>query len=1192
MKKKIYISLFALFLIALGLFLINDSFKINKEALSGSQTYTLSSQAQWQAGSNENTDLTSSPGSILIDNKSDPVRLDISDGSVTTTRDDGGTANQIIDGIDNAGWWFQASSTTKQYATIDLGETKTFSIYKINPGGDAGGNYCSYYSTDNNSYTPLSGDIEAWGDDTNCVAGGNWTLDSMNDEYGMGFYADLIPAVEARYIQIEAWSGSGSDLVGVTNIDLYINSEATHTSSSSQLDCGENITSWDSLTPTQTTPTNTYISYEFRSSSDGATWTDWSSAQEYSGTPLDLSGLIANRYLQVRSTLSTTSSGSTPSIDEYDIAYTVSDADPCADFDHLNSYVSPAGSVSSASEGDEFVFTSHAVDGGGGYIDTSHSFEISPIVDGFSTSVSSGEIGEAVWNVPNDIAPGEYTVTISSGCGGSSTIVLEVPNDDDPDPDPEPDPDPVDVCDSFKNIKLDPAGGTYAAGRKIELSGYAIDESDSKMSGSLSYSLVSGSGNASLSDSGLLTMPLAGEKAIVSASHTCGSRSYTFSSYEIDCDELDHIELLPSSKELGKSQGYDFDAFAYRTDGSRYSSSQIGFNYTASKGSINSSGYHIASSTLGEYQVGVEDNGGCGVSDNSRVTVVSNPGPDPSGKGKLSIESPGGALDESGSVYTAYLDANNYSGETETCVNITPKMTYAGRDVTSKTNFNYELIYPTGVSRVDDQGIYCTSDISKVGRVDVGGIYGGRSYLVSQKINFYESDNDYFKVTRPNENSIWSIDSREDINWTSSELEEAIEQVKIEYSSNGGREYLGVVDNFPNTNNYSWQIPNDSSYASSEAKIRVSGYDSWGNYVISDESDQFIIKDKRDRVSPLDLKVDMSKLATTAAAQAPLMGLALIGLAWPYLIGAIGKNNFSLLTNFFGYLFQELKYLLSPYSKRPKKWGIVYDWDDKTPVAYAKLMLFDGESDKLKQVYYSNSKGEFGFKIEKEGEYYLEVEKPGYVIENKCQFAPNNSQVGKPGKQRDEFKIGLSDSYYSNLYFGQVFKVEDKEDSAVKMSIPLKLEERSWFSYLLVWLRRLSNFFYLIRIPVLIVGSLLALYLLVTQRTIIDLIVIGLYLIFWLIEILAAKKVRGYGLVKSEDDKPLDLVMVRAYDSTGRLVQTVITGPDGRFMLNIDPGDIILKIKKPGYASKIVEMDLKSVKDLSGVNIRLEQTSS
>jgi len=153
----------------------------------------------------------------------------------------------------------------------------------------------------------------------------------------------------------------------------------------------------------------------------------------------------------------------------------------------------------------------------------------------------------------------------------------------------------------------------------------------------------------------------------------------------------------------------------------------------------------------------------------------------------------------------------------------------------------------------------------------------------------------------------------------------------------------------------------------------------------------------------------------------------------------------------------------------------------------------------------------------------------------------------------------------------------------------MKMLERGWFSYMLIWLRRLSNFFYLIRIPVLTIGSLLALYLLVSQKTIIDLIVLGFYFIFWLIELMGIKKVRGYGVVKDKGGKPLGLVIVRAYNNQGKLAQTVITGPDGRFMLNLDPGQIILKIKKPGYESKIIELKLKSIKDLSNLNPKIEK---
>lgn len=69
---------------------------------------------------------------------------------------------------------------------------------------------------------------------------------------------------------------------------------------------------WDSITPAQTTPSGTSISYQYRSSADNSTWSAWASA---------LSSVPAGRYFQLKATLSTLDSSITPSIDSISLGY-------------------------------------------------------------------------------------------------------------------------------------------------------------------------------------------------------------------------------------------------------------------------------------------------------------------------------------------------------------------------------------------------------------------------------------------------------------------------------------------------------------------------------------------------------------------------------------------------------------------------------------------------------------------------------------------------------------------------------------------------------------------------------------------------------------------------------------------------------------------------------------------------------
>jgi hypothetical protein len=56
------------------------------------------------------------------------------------------------------------------------------------------------------------------------------------------------------------------------------------------------------------------------------------------------------------------------------------------------------------------------------------------------------------------------------------------------------------------------------------------------------------------------------------------------------------------------------------------------------------------------------------------------------------------------------------------------------------------------------------------------------------------------------------------------------------------------------------------------------------------------------------------------------------------------------------------------------------------------------------------------------------------------------------------------------------------------------------------------------------------------------------------------------------------------------LIATQVTGPDGRFLLSVEPQDLILKVRKPGYGVRTVEFKLKDLKSLSKLDIELSKS--
>lgn len=136
-------------------------------------------------------------------------------------------------------------------------------------------------------------------------------LDGLN--INLREYDNHPPKLEINFANGDTW-----------NVNLPVQSGAqsgTILSAPTQLDGGENFTSWSTLTSQATISANTSISYRFRTSDDTLSWTTWTESTPYAAS-INLATLLGDadktkRYLQVEATLANTDGASTPILQSY-----------------------------------------------------------------------------------------------------------------------------------------------------------------------------------------------------------------------------------------------------------------------------------------------------------------------------------------------------------------------------------------------------------------------------------------------------------------------------------------------------------------------------------------------------------------------------------------------------------------------------------------------------------------------------------------------------------------------------------------------------------------------------------------------------------------------------------------------------------------------------------------------------------
>jgi hypothetical protein len=272
----------------------------------------LSSKTEWDTGTNINTDTTSS-GDVKINNK---AASDISLAGMITTADlDSANKGNLIDGSTDTMW----ASTGGIYPDDYYWQGQLSHSYPINQISIWVLNSDWFYKIQ------VSGNGIDWSDAT------DWTI-----YQNTGMWKDFaVSYTDISYVKILCSRHTSMPAappgVIIAELKLYQPATATHTSAATQIDGSEggakNFIGWQTFTPTYDKPANTDISFKFRTSANGSSWTAYSAAQTpATGESLDISTVVdsasgANKYLQVETTLTNTDGASTPTLSEYSVGY-------------------------------------------------------------------------------------------------------------------------------------------------------------------------------------------------------------------------------------------------------------------------------------------------------------------------------------------------------------------------------------------------------------------------------------------------------------------------------------------------------------------------------------------------------------------------------------------------------------------------------------------------------------------------------------------------------------------------------------------------------------------------------------------------------------------------------------------------------------------------------------------------------
>jgi hypothetical protein len=265
--------------------------------------------------------------------------------------------------------------------------------------------------------------------------------------------------------------------------------------------------------------------------------------------------------------------------------------------------------------------------------------------------------------------------------------------------------------------------------------------------------------------------------------------------------------------------------------------------------------------------------------------------------------------------------------------------------------------------------------------------------------------------------------------------------------------------------------------------------------------------------------------------------------------------------------------------KRGKSWGTVYNYSTKKPVSLAVVRIIDAATGQIKDTSISTKSGAFSFLAES-GRYFLKVFKSGY------RFPPE--EIGVADNQI--WQRGRLDAQFENIYTGGIVIVKNEDQGLINCNLPIVYTGESVYSQNSKFWAGCRRVLTALRMPILILGTFVALIALTSRFDIFNLLIFVVYLLIWFLEIY--KRFigsRAMGHVYDEVNQPVSLALVRLIETgeKGERVRVIkATDSSGRFNMIAMPGRYYLSASKAGYRyyrsekfditnEKLIDFDLR-----------------
>lgn len=285
-------------------------------------------------------------------------------------------------------------------------------------------------------------------------------------------------------------------------------------------------------------------------------------------------------------------------------------------------------------------------------------------------------------------------------------------------------------------------------------------------------------------------------------------------------------------------------------------------------------------------------------------------------------------------------------------------------------------------------------------------------------------------------------------------------------------------------------------------------------------------------------------------------------------VAGVSTINLAVATPWWNWHFLQLIFSqpwLLFFSRRRKGWGTVYNSITKKPIDLALVRLYDVKTNRLIKSRVTDISGRYMFLVD-EGEYYLQVEKPGFNF---------------PSKLLNQAK---EDDNYVDLYYGEKIFVSNGEKGVIIANIPLDPPEINLTNQQIIK----KHFKFRILRSLSYLGPFFAFIYLVISPSLLSFayVILHLVLLFFFYRLAEWKKPKNWGRVyEKESKKPLSKTITKIFSPEyNRMLEYYVTDNRGRYGFLTGSNKYYITAEKEGYNPIKTEIiDLSSQKEAKAV---------